>query len=315
MMDVEHQVLLQQYFDFTQIYLTTRSTAPDDDRSSWNFMGSLYFCFTVITTIGYGTYTPSTEAGRLFCIFYALLGIPCFVIMTTIISEAILNTVRLVIKDSILEGVERGWLKTTPRFSISTLSLATLSVFVTIFVLSWAGAFSIYNGWSYLDSVYFGIVTVTTIGFGDMVPEGNALMAAEHVLYMCYFVFGLISMGTLITAVQKKVVEYQSRHNKKLRSKKSSVTDAQDTCDTPGTLRRMAYLAQMKTGQLYENSLRSPGVTKAREEARVGELPHQEPKFEIDDAFSDSDYAGSPPKSPLPDGQDIELMVADAPHS
>jgi hypothetical protein len=79
-------------------------------------------------------------------------------------------------QDCILEGVERGWLKMTPRYSISTLSLCTLAVFVTFFVLSWAGAFSIYNGWSYLDSVYFGIVTVTTIGFGDMVPEGSQLV-------------------------------------------------------------------------------------------------------------------------------------------
>jgi hypothetical protein len=84
----------------THVYLTTRATAPDDDHSNWNFMGSLYFCFTVITTIGYGNYTPNTETGRLFCIFYALVGIPSFVVMATIISESILNTVRLVMKVS-----------------------------------------------------------------------------------------------------------------------------------------------------------------------------------------------------------------------
>jgi hypothetical protein len=32
-----------------------------------------------------------------------------------------------------------------------------------------------------------------------------AQVAVEHMLYMCYFVLGLLSMGTLITAVERKV--------------------------------------------------------------------------------------------------------------
>uniref|UniRef100_A0A914C4V4 Potassium channel domain-containing protein n=1 Tax=Acrobeloides nanus TaxID=290746 RepID=A0A914C4V4_9BILA len=46
----------------------------------WTFTDSLLFTFTIITTIGYGYVAPQTFWGRLFCIFYAFLGIPLTVI-------------------------------------------------------------------------------------------------------------------------------------------------------------------------------------------------------------------------------------------
>nr|CAD2166047.1 unnamed protein product [Meloidogyne enterolobii] len=45
-------------------------------RYGWSFSDSVLFCFTVITTIGYGNVSPKTFTGQLFCILYALLGIP-----------------------------------------------------------------------------------------------------------------------------------------------------------------------------------------------------------------------------------------------
>ena len=34
-------------------------TQPHD----WDFVGACFFCFTAATTIGYGNYTPQTDAG------------------------------------------------------------------------------------------------------------------------------------------------------------------------------------------------------------------------------------------------------------
>uniref|UniRef100_A0A183BX24 Ion_trans_2 domain-containing protein n=1 Tax=Globodera pallida TaxID=36090 RepID=A0A183BX24_GLOPA len=42
----------------------------------WSFTDSVLFCFTVITTIGYGNVAPKTFPGQMFCILYALIGIP-----------------------------------------------------------------------------------------------------------------------------------------------------------------------------------------------------------------------------------------------
>ena len=46
--------------------------APQD----WDFTGACFFCFTAATTIGYGNYTPKTDGGKLFLVFYAFIAIP-----------------------------------------------------------------------------------------------------------------------------------------------------------------------------------------------------------------------------------------------
>lgn len=51
--------------------------APNFWRN-WDIGGSFYYCFTLVTTIGYGSFGPSTDGGKLFTIFYMLVGIPLF---------------------------------------------------------------------------------------------------------------------------------------------------------------------------------------------------------------------------------------------
>nr|CDJ82825.1 Ion transport 2 domain containing protein [Haemonchus contortus] len=42
----------------------------------WTLMDSVLFCYTVITTIGYGNVAPRTFNGRIFVILYGLVGVP-----------------------------------------------------------------------------------------------------------------------------------------------------------------------------------------------------------------------------------------------
>ena len=42
----------------------------------WTFTNALLFSFTILSTIGYGRYAPSTTGGRTFLIIYSIIGIP-----------------------------------------------------------------------------------------------------------------------------------------------------------------------------------------------------------------------------------------------
>ena len=48
----------------------------DFECKTWSMYNSVFFAFTCITTIGYGTQTPTTQTGRGACIFYSSIGIP-----------------------------------------------------------------------------------------------------------------------------------------------------------------------------------------------------------------------------------------------
>ena len=43
---------------------------------SWDFIQSVFFSTTILTTIGYGNISPVTFPGRFFCILFAIIGIP-----------------------------------------------------------------------------------------------------------------------------------------------------------------------------------------------------------------------------------------------
>ncbi|XP_070772733.1 potassium channel subfamily K member 18 [Enoplosus armatus] len=42
----------------------------------WTFFGSMFFCCTVFTTVGYGEIFPVTLPGKVVCVLYAMVGIP-----------------------------------------------------------------------------------------------------------------------------------------------------------------------------------------------------------------------------------------------
>jgi len=66
----------------------------DEATVTWTFAGALFYCITVITTIGYGHIAPKTPVGKIVTIFYAIVGIPITVICWSNIGDAMAHAFR-----------------------------------------------------------------------------------------------------------------------------------------------------------------------------------------------------------------------------
>lgn len=64
-----------------------------------------------------------------------------------------------------------------------------------------AVVFSIWEGWNFFDSLYFVFISMSTIGFGDLVPQQPKRMIGTFI----YLLFGLALTSMCINVVQEKI--------------------------------------------------------------------------------------------------------------
>ncbi|XP_066541215.1 potassium channel subfamily K member 3 [Hoplias malabaricus] len=185
--------------DFDQIERVVLLLKPHKAGLQWKFAGSFYFAITVITTIGYGHAAPSTDAGKAFCMGYALLGIPLTLVMFQSLGERINTFVRFLLhKAKKCAGLRRP--------EVSMANMVTIGFFSCVGTLCvGAAAFSQYEGWSYFHAFYYCFITLTTIGFGDYVAlqKHNALHTDPHYVAFCfvYILMGLTVIGAFLNLV------------------------------------------------------------------------------------------------------------------
>jgi len=60
----------------------------------WTYFGSLYFAYTSLLTIGYGDFSPQSNSGKAFFVFWSLLAIPSLTILISNMGDTIIKGIR-----------------------------------------------------------------------------------------------------------------------------------------------------------------------------------------------------------------------------
>uniref|UniRef100_G3T7U3 2P domain potassium channel Talk-1 n=1 Tax=Loxodonta africana TaxID=9785 RepID=G3T7U3_LOXAF len=171
--------------------------------SNWDFGSSFFFAGTVVTTIGYGNLAPSTEAGQIFCVFYALVGIPLNVVFLNHLGTGL--RAHLATLERWEDQPRRSQL---PSQILQLLGLALFLTLGTLVILIFPPmAFSHVEGWSFGEGFYFAFITLSTIGFGDYVvgtDPSKHYIAVYRSLAAIWILLGLswlaliLSLGPLL---------------------------------------------------------------------------------------------------------------------
>uniref|UniRef100_A0A158P7Y0 Fibronectin type III domain protein n=1 Tax=Angiostrongylus cantonensis TaxID=6313 RepID=A0A158P7Y0_ANGCA len=193
---------------------------------TWN----LFFAATTLTSIGYGADAPDSYVGRMFCLAYLFFGIPLFLITladlakfcTEFMNKLYIDIIKCkyqlkknyarwksgqMRRDSVQVGqliiaggedevaeflwthLERAQFVEIPFFLIIGIFLAYITIASHII--------SVIEGWPLSDGFYFVMVSVLTIGFGDLVPRNQTFILVVLLLILV----GLVLTTTCVDIV------------------------------------------------------------------------------------------------------------------
>ncbi|XP_029965293.1 potassium channel subfamily K member 6 [Salarias fasciatus] len=173
----------------------------ESSGSSWDLASSMFFANTLVTTVGYGHTTPLSDAGKLFSIFYALIGVP----FTMLVLTACVQRLMQPLVAAPVGLLRRSGLERRPATAVHFLLL--LLLVVLCFFMAPAAVFSLLEAsWSFLDGVYFCFISLCTIGLGDLVPStspGQKYRPLYQVSVMVYLFLGLMMMYLLLRTFHK----------------------------------------------------------------------------------------------------------------
>ncbi|XP_015238240.1 potassium channel subfamily K member 9 [Cyprinodon tularosa] len=207
--------------DYRKLESIIMEAEPHRAGVQWKFAGSFYFAITVITTIGYGHAAPGTDAGKAFCMFYAVLGIPLTLVMFQSLGERMNTFVKYLLKR----------IKKCCGMRITDVSMenmVTVGFFSCIGTLCiGAAAFSHYEDWSFFQSYYYCFITLTTIGFGDFVALQKNRALQKKPLYVAfsfmYILVGLTVIGAFLNLVVLRFLTMNSEDERRDAEERASL--------------------------------------------------------------------------------------------
>ncbi|XP_035523030.1 potassium channel subfamily K member 13 isoform X2 [Morone saxatilis] len=200
----------------------------DTLRPRWDFSGAFYFVGTVVSTIGFGMTTPATIAGKIFLIFYGLIGCAATILFFNLFLERIITMLAYIMRwcherrlrcagvgvvssreeSSGEEDSLEGW---KPSVYYVMLILGVASV---VIACSASTLYSSMENWSYVDSLYFCFVAFSTIGFGDLVSsqrqqyESQEAYRLGNCLFILMGVCCIYSLFNVISIIIKQTLNW-----------------------------------------------------------------------------------------------------------
>lgn len=242
---------------------------------NWSFVTSFYVIVQIITTVGYGDIAP-TASGELFLTFYVLLGT---VLVASILngliesfleaSEDRLGESLVAMRTNIARSVSQDDLGCRCSWSRSVKDLASATMVYLFFLAVWAAFFTIYEGCScsygasridgckegdqclatggahlsIRQAFYMGVITFSTVGFGDFSPKSRL----GRIFGSVWMILGIIAFGTMVGHVSTILTDWRRFHKRRVLVSRDTFNKMDR--DGSGKVRRHEFLRYMLVRQ------------------------------------------------------------------
>jgi len=189
--------------------------APDD--LNFNIPRSIFFTLTIMSTIGYGSFTAQTGWGKAFTAIVSIGGVAYFGFVLSHTSERVIHFINFLREklrhkhlDQPTNGEATGGQKKEKPNMSFLLAITVLYLFCFSFITS-----LFMREWGFGNSFYFCIVTFSTVGLGDYYPRSDfkseANTAVASLVFAVFSIIGLSLLSAVIASVGDTVLAAKAR--------------------------------------------------------------------------------------------------------
>uniref|UniRef100_A0A669DBK8 Potassium channel, subfamily K, member 17 n=1 Tax=Oreochromis niloticus TaxID=8128 RepID=A0A669DBK8_ORENI len=125
---------------------------------------NFYTCLQFVIYHSPSTIVTVTAGGQIFCVFFALFGIPLNIVVLNRVGEIILQ------RKTNAASLSHILLQTCTRFSIHFVCYICGGVLFFVMPMI---VFQQQEGWTHAEAIYYCFISLSTIGFGDFVADSN----------------------------------------------------------------------------------------------------------------------------------------------
>lgn len=226
---------------FTQfMYFTT-------DKRSLTVIESIYVTAQMVTTVGYGDLTPTTDRGKMFMALYALTGVT---LIGGLIQQLLFMHADQTEGDEKLHmhGISKQLLLGKyHKYVVGALPVFGSVLFGTLFYGLYPG-----ENKNFFEAFYMCIISLLTIGFGSYHPETEV----GKLVGAFWLVVGVAFVGEAVVNCTKRI--FQKRVNFRTHAAAMKLFKELDT-DGSGTIDRKEFL----TFELVRNGVEKQEAVKA----------------------------------------------------
>lgn len=171
----------------SMLYLVVGILAYSVVFERWSVVDSLYFSVTLFTTVGYGDLHPDNEGSELFTMAFAFYGIAIVGVFLAIFGDLAFQK-RHDLQRKKIDQLRRNYLKIfgkessvepegmldepmKPSLLVESFRIckAQAPFLAVLFAMGTPVVFL--ENWTFIKGLYWGVITGTTIGLGDEIPQ------------------------------------------------------------------------------------------------------------------------------------------------
>jgi len=236
------------------VYLSFGVVAYSFVFEKWSIVDSLYFSVVTFSSVGYGDITPGTVSGKWFTCLFAMVGVAMLGIALGVIGSHIveLDLMRITeIMESqrkhlldnlgkrlrLSKGEEKPQQKHYSQKGVGKLLLYACVLCFQAYMIGKQQA------WPISDTVYFCVISMLTVGYGDLSPHTTT----EKFYAIFFIIIGVAFATEVISVIANTVKDAKlNRGLKHLQSHEMTLKDLQEMdLNHDGTVTREEFLQFM----------------------------------------------------------------------